>query len=426
MFPATTLDDAPVTSSTTPALPPAPTASTQPPARGRRWLRRLAIFGGAFAALLIAAALLLHFVFADALLEVILSRLETRSGLRVRFATAELSVLRGRCVLNDVRILRTSHPAGEADLSASRIEIQVGLWSLLRRELSVERLAIGELRGNYERVRSAEGRAFVLREVEVSGATLRLVDRSTAEAHVVEANIDRLSATEIHRDTLLWDVLLRSNAKGRIGQSEFEASSVRDDDGGLSTWTLPRIAASDLFARKLPAGAIVGACAVRVTHRWDGDEPTQARSAWKVGCEGLGLRPGLNAEGVLGVAARWLEEKPRPLDLDFQLDVGPDHFSGAGAALARPLLKAAGTSAVQALLANLAQQTIVGAGTRLLEKAREWRRNRANPPPAPPAATTPVGGGLVPPPSGSAPIAPAPRGGAPIVPMPMAPTAPTR
>lgn len=343
------------------------------------------------------AATLLHFFFADPLLDFLLARMEARSGLRVRFGSAELSVLRGRCVLTDVRVLRTSHPAGEADFSAKRVELKVGLWSLLRTELSVETLHIDELRGTYERRRASEGRNFVLRDLEVRGATLQLVDRSTAEPHAVDVVLDRLAATDIHRDTLLWDVLLRSNAKGRIGQSEFDASSVRDADGGVSTWTLPRMAAADLLARRLPPNSIDGACSLRVIHRWGGAEPTQARSSWKVGCEGLGLRAGVNAEGVLGAAARWLEKKPRPLALDFHLDVGPDHFSGGGAALARPLLQAAGKGAVEAMLATLAKETLVDAGSRLLETARNWRRNRAAP-------VAPV-----------APVAPAPR-----------PVAPTR
>jgi hypothetical protein len=174
-------------------------------------------------------------------------------------------------------------------------------------------------------------------------------------------------------------VLLKSNAKGKVNHSVFEAESKKTSYGGVSTWTLPRIEAADLFAKKLPPDTTTGACMLKVEHRFD-SSATSAKSKWTVGCIDLGLKPHATANpaahGILGKAAAWLAQKPRGMDLSFDMDVDPNHMSGGGAGMARPLLKAAGAGALQALLGAYAKRTLIGVGERLLEKAKEWRRGK--------------------------------------------------
>lgn len=359
--------------------------------RAVRWT--LLVVGGLFVVVALGVVIAGAF-FGDALFRFALERIEGRTQLAVRFARADVRLLSGKVALEGLRVSRAAHPTSDLALTAARVELDFSPWSLLSSEPAFGRVTVRGLRGQVERKGPAVagGRGFVVRTLVAEDTALTFIEHGRGTTKRWALALPTYGATDVHRDSLLWDVLLRSASRGTVDGHPFESSVAYQGDFATTTWKVHDVTAAEVLAAHAPALQVGGKCKLTVTHKWVVSAPGSASSTWGVACDGLHLGKALDAPGLRQLSA-WLAEKPRDVQLDFPMALGEGHFAGGVRSLVKPMALAAGQGLVKAALQAAVERAFISAGSRLLDAARDITGKRKARAAALDAGLRPVDGG---------------------------------
>ena len=332
---------------------------------------------GALVVLAGAAALVIGAFFGESVVRWALDRVERRSQIAVRYDHAKVSLLSGKVSFSGLSAHRAKHASSDLSLRARHVSFEFSPWTLLSSEPSLDRVVVRGLRGEVERkgASSGQGRGFVVRTLLAEDASVLLLEHKSPQHEGSTTKrwalvVSTYAATDVHRDSLLWDVLLRSVGRGTVDGHPFDAEVHYAGDFATTTWQVHDVTAAELLAARAPALQVSGTCKLRVTHKWVVSAPGTADSKWNAACEGLRLGQAVDAPGLRRIST-WLAEKPRDVSLDFGMALGAEHFAGDLRSLVKPIAAAAGEGLVRATLQAAVQRAFIGVGTRLLDAARE-------------------------------------------------------
>lgn len=319
--------------------------------------RRLKLTFAWTLAITIVGMLLLEVVFFEAMLRTVFARVERQSGIKVSFASASGSLIRGRVEVQGLRVVRGESKTTRFDLRLARAEADVEMLSLLSRHNTLTSLRVSGIRGRVVRVgrRRRRGwrqlRSFVVRELSFRDAEVRFENRVVAKRPLATTiTLEKLESRPLRSRRLAHDLLLRSNAKGRIAGRSFAIQQGRSS----VRWHVDKLPVKALTAFVGGPMRLVrdGSADIDVGISWPAGAKDGIHSAtqlrWKLHFADIQLSPhrrgSLRQRMVWAHVATFVNKHGKRLPIEFELALKEGELgaalAGDGRALARVVAEA--------------------------------------------------------------------------------------
>lgn len=358
----------------------APTRRRFPWKTTGRWI---GIGGAAILGFLVIAVALANWVFFDAIVGWQLAGVHKKTGIAVTFDSAGGSLWTGVFELKDVELKRPQDDVSRFDLTAQRFTIDLSTIDLLFLDAVFERVEVGELRGTYERVglpdRLESRKPFEIGRLDVGNAAIRFRDHTRGpDVFEAELQVDTLVAEPLRGDWAVFDVLFRSNTKGRINGQAFSIAVEEIPDGRQTRWQGDALPV-ELMASYLggPLKWIKsGKADVDATDRWQLGDSAEIEMHWKVVLRDIEAEVPADASratrAIAGPAVAYLNEKSLRLPLEFDVVIDRDRFHFA----ASPETAKLGRTIGDALAGELGRLVGLEPGAVKEAGAEAWNRFR--------------------------------------------------
>jgi len=292
--------------------------------------------------LLIVAVALANWVFFDAIVRWQLAGVQKKTGIAVTFDSAGGSLWKGVFELEDVELKRPRHETSQFDLTAQRFTIDLSTIDLVFLEAVFERVEVEGLRGTYDRVglpdRLEPRKRFEIGRLDVGDAAVRIRDHTRGpDVFEAELQVDSLVAEPLRSDWAVFDVLFRSNTRGRINGQAFSIAMEEIPDGRQTRWQ------GDALPVELMASYLGGPLEwiksakvdVDATDRWQLGDSTEIEMHWKVVLRDVEAEVPADAsratKAIAGPAVAYLNKKSLrlPLEFDVVIDRNRFHFAAS-------------------------------------------------------------------------------------------------
>ncbi len=300
----------------------------------------------------IVGMLLIEVVFFEATLRAVFARVEQHHGIKVDFTSASGSLMTGRVVVRGLRIVRDTSETIRFDFRVANAEADVEIISLLSPQKTLSALHVSGIRGHVTRVgrqRRPGWRAlqsFVVRELVFKDAEVRFENHRIASRPLATTiHLERLESRPLRSHRLAHDLLLRSNAKGRIAARDFAI-----EQGTTSVrWHVDKLPVRALTAFVDGPMRLLhdGSADIDVGISWPKDAADGIHSAtklrWKLHFANIHLSPhrrgSLRQRMIWAHVATFVNKHGKHLPIEFELALNQgelgDALAGDGRALAR-------------------------------------------------------------------------------------------
>lgn len=291
---------------------------------------------------------------ANPILKYSLNRLQTRTGINLKFEQATGGPLQGEYRLHGVRLTRENHPESNFHLAVSDVTIRFTWWKLLCSPLTIDGLHAQQIAGDFQRTPRGNtdkpqpdsvptpdavadanriSNGVTVRHFEIEDAAITFTDSSTDGTPVeIKLTVAALECSPLRTNRAPYDILFRSNMTGSLDEKPFLVHSTLTDSGRRTEWTADGISI-DLVRSYLggPFRWLVGGtCDVSITQDVSNDPmvPVVLNTSLKL----RELRAGLptNTKPAVAVAVEILSSRvksiPKYKELQFKLELDPRKF----------------------------------------------------------------------------------------------------
>jgi len=203
-----------------------------------RWI---GIVGTSLLVLAIIVVSIANWFFFDAIVRSQLAGVKEKTGITVTFGSANGNLWTGVVALHNVEFKRTEDESSQFDLSAETFRIDLSTIDLLLLDAVFEQVEVQGLRGTYDRVGLPEKlklrKTFRLDRLKVSDVAIEVRDH-TRRKNVVQAQlqIESLVAEPLRSEWAVFDLLFRTDAKGRVNGRDFSIATHEIPDGRQTRW----------------------------------------------------------------------------------------------------------------------------------------------------------------------------------------------
>jgi len=192
--------------------------------------------------------LLANFLFFEAFTRLALSRLESRSGILVKFKAAEGNQFSGKIRLKVVTLNRDHHPKSQFNFQVHELAIDMDMSALFLFQTVLEEAKITGLRGTFKRVshitRFKPRKSFVVKSLKIVDMNIQVTD-TTRGPMPITANLimQQLESHPFRSKLSIYDILFRSRGNGILEQGSFtiSRSDSTEDSPGESRWYIEEI-----------------------------------------------------------------------------------------------------------------------------------------------------------------------------------------
>jgi hypothetical protein len=365
--------------------PPA-AAPTPSPGRKKRWGLRLAL---GVAGLLLTVWILTEFVFFPSILNSATKHLSEKSGIEVSYASASGWLSTGRVTFKGAAVRRSAAGQDAFDLRLEELTIDARPWSLLKGDVSLERVRVIGIRGRYERLAGVERKPrkpFTADVLEVVDSRVDwILHREGKPDFTLPLGVERFQVRPFDSVNAAFSVLFRGDGAGSIADAPWVVSGQGTGEGRHTTWTAKRVPV------QLLAGFLgepfdwfeSGSVDVDVRDSWRRGEKTDVDLRWKLLFHDLRVAVPERIEGIkrrFGSAMSALANKhPRELPLEFTMTIGEQGLMGRMSPEGLELWDALAAGLIDEFAARsgLPPDSVRELGRAVWGKLKGWLENRA-------------------------------------------------
>ncbi|MEM1264022.1 MAG: hypothetical protein AAGH76_16610 [Pseudomonadota bacterium] len=257
-----------------------------------RWLKRTAGAVTVVALLAVAAVWALNRFYFEETVRYALSAVESRAGITTKCDAINGSLLTGDLHLNGCRLQRERHPSSTFALSLAEASVDVDMLSLFGRA-HFDSINIAGVSGWLQRSatdpdtskapRSKPRRGFTARVISIRDVELAMVgSNKDGNPFDVAMRIDSLVSEPFRSRMALFDLLLRSNARGSLAGAPFAITTTEQGIGRTTRWLATDVPVAELGA--MTGGALAwfsaGTVTVDVDDQWRYKEEEGEVTLW--------------------------------------------------------------------------------------------------------------------------------------------------
>lgn len=298
--------------------------------------------------------------FFESALRWVFDRAESYAGIHVDFEEAEGSFIGGRVELHGLTATRDDGESNAISVQAEQFTLDVAMLEVLSSTKRVQKLSVVGLTGSAERRRvgksSGVRRQFVVDDLSLERIDMTLVDQTRDEPIELRVEVDSLTVSPLRSNMMLFDLMYRTNAKGRVSGYAFEATSVESESSRVTTWRAPEIPLS-LAMPYLGSGARFiegGSVDVSVEDRWVTTEPVEISMHYRIVLRDLQVAIpedlGPTEKALALPLALAVKKLGKEIPLEFSLELDEEQFEGAVSLEAIGLWQAASGALADAMM----------------------------------------------------------------------------
>lgn len=252
---------------------------------------------GAFLGLVAIFVLLFNSFAVEPALKMALSRIQSHSGTEVRFQSASGNLLSGWISLSGVQITREVEGRNAFDLTIGNLTADLALLRIFEPQWRFDTLQMTGVHGRFVTVDRAPkeggelkgGNLFSIGSVSILQADLEHVNLRDGQEVPTRAEVESLTIQEYRSRWSLYDLLFRSQMKGRLDGRDFELKAWEEEGMHHSHWDLNGLPTPKWGMGWAPpfftmAGGVVDA---KVECTWPLEDPRKIHQAWTMQAKGL-------------------------------------------------------------------------------------------------------------------------------------------
>lgn len=307
------------------------------------------------------------FYFADSV-RAVFGVLERRAGIETSCDHIEGSVFSGRISLGDCTIVRKDHVRSEFQLDLDNAEFDVRLSSLFG-TAEIESAHVTGLSGIVKRHSADAGpdgdetgekprRSFVIQDLRIEDVNLELSGvNKDGGAFELPVRIDIATSAPLRSRLALFDILFRSNARGKIAGAEFEVKTGGDPGGRKTAWRASEVPVANFGA--MVGGALSwfqeGVVDVHVEDKWRRDGQLEIDMDWRLVFRDIEVRApdnaGLMTKFATGPIVAYVNSFDGEVPVEFELVINESQFDYKSSLATTGLWTAVGESVNRVLTA---------------------------------------------------------------------------
>ncbi|MEO0345872.1 MAG: hypothetical protein AAF229_06400 [Pseudomonadota bacterium] len=313
----------------------------EPGARGGI-AKPVAVALASLSAVVLVAVLVVNLFFFEQAVQFVFDRVEQRKGITTSCETIDGSLITGRVQLGDCDIKRREHPVSTFDLQVAEIDLDLRIASMFgTAQLDFARVS-GLSGAVFTDRRSAANqpprdrprREFEIHELAVTDVRIAVTGiNASGNAFSVPVSVAQLDSKPLRSKLLLFDVLFRANASGRLAGAPFELASSATPDGRRTEWRATQVPVASLA--DVVGGALgwfsAGFVDVYVEDDWEATEATSLDLDWRLEFSDLEVTPPPGTGRVARIASvpltRLINGYDGSIPLEFGLVLEENQFA---------------------------------------------------------------------------------------------------
>ncbi len=209
-----------------------------------RWLTRLSVASLVTAVLILGTVTIVNAFYFESAIGWICARIESSRGIKVQFDSASGSLWTGEVEFTGFHAQRADAER-PFDVKVEDLYLDLAMPTLIAApafESVVAQRVTGEFRIDLDAEEKPPRREFEIRSFEMRAAKIKLVGGArNGRPLELPVEVDLWSVTPLRSNWLAHDLLLRSNAQGRVAGVPFEGQSEITDEKRFCRWKVSRL-----------------------------------------------------------------------------------------------------------------------------------------------------------------------------------------
>lgn len=326
--------------------------------------------------------------------QLVISKIEDKTGIEISYSSVSGDVFSGELALLDLHVQRQGHENLDFNISAQKIGLNIDVFSLLLKPITIEELSIDGVRGNIKdktkqedissksKFKTAIGaiqlgvkhkdnnqieadsqpeklkakKAFVIHHLAINDVKLD-VYKNDKEPLVLALN--KIHSAPFRSEYAVFDTFFRSNIEGSLNNHKITISSEEIGDGRSTKWHLDNFPVSLIksYVHKAPFSWFEsGNIDVLVEDKWHYGDNAEIEMDWSMQLKDVFVKAPTDASVVSKAIAfpilNYINKRD-DVDLNFSLVMNEKQFESASS------LDAAGLwdAAINALSKKVAEVT---------------------------------------------------------------------